>query len=65
MSSALFAVAIYAILRWKMVVDACVGGHFSDNLFLHSACSVMIGAFSVVLARNYKRLFGLFKYRAC
>src|SRR4030095_7540893 len=57
MSSALFAVAMYAILRWKMVVDACVGGHFSDNLFLAlGLLSVIIGAFSVVLARNYKRL---------
>jgi hydrogenase-4 component F len=57
MSSALFAVAIYAILRWKMVVDACVGGHFSDNLFLAlGVLSLVIGSFSVVLARNYKRL---------
>ena len=57
MSSALFAVAIYAILRWKMVVDACVGGHFSDNLFLAlGLLSLVIGSFSVVLARNYKRL---------
>jgi hydrogenase-4 component F len=57
MSSALFAVAIYAILRWKIVVDACVGGHFSDNLFLAlGLLSLAIGSFSVVLARNYKRL---------
>jgi hydrogenase-4 component F len=57
MSSALFAVAMYAILRWKMVVDACVGGHFSDNLFLAlGTLSLVIGSFSVVLARNYKRL---------
>jgi hydrogenase-4 component F len=57
MSSALFAVAIYAILRWKIVVDACVGGHFSDNLLLALGfLSLLIGSFSVVLARNYKRL---------
>ncbi len=57
MSSALFAVAIYAILRWKIVVDACVGGHFSDNLLLAlGMLSIIIGSFSVVLARNYKRL---------
>jgi hydrogenase-4 component F len=57
MSSALFAVAIYAILRWKMVVDACVGGHFSDNFFLAlGMLSLVIGSLSVVLARNYKRL---------
>jgi len=57
MSSALFAVAIYAILRWKIVVDACVGGRFSDNLLLAlGMLSLLIGSFSVVLARNYKRL---------
>jgi len=57
MSSALFAVAMYALLRWKMVVDACVGGHFSDNLFIAlGLLSLLIGSFSVVLARNYKRL---------
>src|SRR5260370_6505957 len=57
MSSALFAVAMYALLRWKMVVDACVSGHFSDNLFIAlGMLSLVIGSFSVVLARNYKRL---------
>jgi hydrogenase-4 component F len=57
MSSALFAVAMYAILRWKMVADACVGGHFTDNLLLAlGMLSIIIGSLSVVLARNYKRL---------
>ena len=57
MSSALFAVAIYAILRWKMVTDACVGGHFSDNLLLAlGMLSLLVGCLSVVLARSYKRL---------
>src|SRR4029450_11184951 len=32
MSSALFAVAMYAILRWKVVVDTTVGSGYSDNL---------------------------------
>lgn len=57
MSSALFAVAMYALLRWKMVVDACVGGHFSNNLLLAlGMLSIVIGSLSVVLARSYKRL---------
>jgi hydrogenase-4 component F len=57
MSSALFAVAIYAILRWKMVVDACVGGHFANNLLLAlGLLSILIGSLSVVLVRNYKRM---------
>jgi len=57
MSSALFAVAMYAILRWKIVVDACVKGHFADNLLLAlGMLSILIGSFSVVLVRNYKRM---------
>ena len=57
MSSALFAVAIYAILRWKMVVDACVGGHFTSNLLLAvGLLSILIGSLSLVLVRNYKRM---------
>ena len=57
MSSALFAVAIYAILRWKMVVDACVGGQFANNLLLAlGLLSILIGSLSVVLVRNYKRM---------
>src|SRR6266545_1775728 len=57
MSSALFAVAMYAILRWKVVVDATVGGGYTDNLlFVLGILSLLIGSFSVVLARNYKRM---------
>ena len=57
MASALFAVAMYAILRWKIVVDASVGGHFSDNLLLGlGLLSILIGSLSVVLVRNYKRM---------
>jgi len=57
MSAALFAVAMYAVLRWKIVVDACVGGHFSDNLLLAlGLLSIAIGSLSVVLVRNYKRM---------
>jgi hydrogenase-4 component F len=57
MSSALFAVAMYAILRWKVVVDATVGGGYTDNLlFALGMLSLLIGSFSLVLARNYKRM---------
>lgn len=57
MSGALLAVALYAILRWKVVVDACVGSLFSERLLL------LIGTGSVVLAAillagqtSYKRM---------
>jgi hydrogenase-4 component F len=57
MSSALFAVAVYAILRWKVVVDATVGSGYTDNLlFALGMLSLLIGSFSLVLARNYKRM---------
>lgn len=57
MSSALFAVAMYAIIRWKVVVDATVVDGYTDNLlFALGMLSLLIGCFSLVLARNYKRM---------
>jgi len=57
MSSSLFAVAIYAILRWKVVADAAIKDHYTDSLLLAlGLASLAIAAFSVVLSRNYKRM---------
>lgn len=57
MSSALLAVAIYAIARWKTVTDAALGTGYTDNFLLAlGLLSLLIVAFSVVLATNYKRL---------
>jgi len=57
MSSALFAVAIYAIARWKAVTDAVLGSSYSNNLLLTlGMLSLIIAAFSVVRAKNYKRM---------
>ena len=57
MSSALFAVAMYAILRWKVVADAAIKDHYADRLLLVlGLLSLLIAAFSIVLARNYKRM---------
>jgi hydrogenase-4 component F len=48
---------MYAIIRWKVVVDATVSGGYSDNLlFALGMLSLLIGCFSLVLARNYKRM---------
>ncbi|MBX7236726.1 MAG: hypothetical protein K1X65_20260 [Caldilineales bacterium] len=56
-SSALFGVAMYAIMRWKAVADATLAGHFTDNLLIVlGMLSLAIAAFSVVLATNYKRM---------
>jgi hydrogenase-4 component F len=57
MSSALFAVAMYAILRWKVVADAAIKDHYADRLLIAlGLLSLLIAAFSIVLARNYKRM---------
>ena len=57
MSSALFAVAMLAIVRWKAVADITLGSGFTDNLLIAlGVLSLLIAAFSVVLATNYKRM---------
>ena len=58
MSSSLFAVAMYALLRWKAVADATLGAGYTDNLFIAlGILSLTIAAFSIVLATDYKRMF--------
>lgn len=57
MSSSLFVVAMYAIIRWKIVVDTASSDGFSDALLLAlGIASLGVGAFSVVIQRNYKRM---------
>jgi hydrogenase-4 component F len=57
MSGVLLAVAIYAILRWKIVVDASVGPAFTDRILIAlSLLSLAIAAFSLIGQRNYKRM---------
>jgi hydrogenase-4 component F len=58
MSSALFAAAMYALLRWKVVADATLGAGFTNNLLMIlGMLSLVIAAFSVILATDYKRMF--------
>ncbi|HXJ81846.1 MAG TPA: proton-conducting transporter membrane subunit [Candidatus Methylomirabilis sp.] len=57
MSGVLLAVALYAILRWKAVVNAAVGSGFADALLLVLGIfSLAIAALSLVIQRHYKRL---------
>ena len=57
MSGVLLAVALYAILRWKIVVDASLGASYTNNLFLGlGMISLLVATFSMVLSKNYKRL---------
>jgi hydrogenase-4 component F len=57
MSGVLLAVAMYAIARWKAVVDAAVDPAFTNALLIgFGVLSMAIGAFSLVIQRHYKRM---------
>ena len=57
MSGVLLAVAIYAIARWKSVVDASLGPSFTNTLLVAAGLlSLVIGTFSLVIQRHYKRM---------
>jgi hydrogenase-4 component F len=57
MSGVLLAVAMYAIARWKAVVDAAVDPAFTNGLLIgFGLLSVAIGAFTLVRQRHYKRM---------
>ena len=57
MSGVLLAVALYALTRWKAVVDETLGTTFtSDLLITAGVLSVIVGALSLVVQRHYKRM---------
>lgn len=58
MSGVLLAVAMYAVVRWKAVVDvALASSSFTDTLLLAAGLlSVVIGVWSLVIQRHYKRM---------
>lgn len=57
MSGVLLAVATYAIVRWKVVVDATLGSNYTNNLLLAlGLLSLLIASFSLVQSHNYKRM---------
>ncbi len=57
MSGVLLAVAQYAIIRWKAVVDAAGGPAFTNQVLMAlGLLSIGIGALSLVRQQNYKRL---------
>jgi hydrogenase-4 component F len=48
---------MYAIGRWKAVIDAAVNPLFTNRLLIgFGVLSVVIGAFSLVIQRHYKRM---------
>ncbi len=57
MSGVLLAVALYAIMRWKAVVDAAIGPSFTNELLIAlGLLSLVIAAFSLVTQKSYKRM---------
>lgn len=57
MSGVLLAVALYAIARWKVVVDSALGPAFSNQLLVMLGLfSLLVASFSLVIQRNYKRM---------
>jgi len=57
MSGSLLVVALYAILRWKVVVDACVGTAFSDRMLIATGTvSVAVAAILMIRQVSYKRM---------
>ncbi len=57
MSGSLLAVALYAILRWKVVVDARLGTTYSNRvLILMGTLSVLVAAVLLIRQASYKRM---------
>ncbi len=57
MSGSLLAVAFYAILRFKVVADVCIGTSFTDRmLILTSVTTVAVAATLLARQANYKRM---------
>lgn len=56
-SGALLPVALALVLRFKLITDTAVGDGFSDTmLIIFGMVSLFVAAFSIVTARNYKRV---------
>ncbi|HEY5617985.1 MAG TPA: proton-conducting transporter membrane subunit [Vicinamibacterales bacterium] len=57
MSGVLLAVALYAIARWKAVVDLAIGSAFTDTMLLVvGTVTVFVGSASLLSQTQYKRL---------
>jgi hydrogenase-4 component F len=57
MSGVMLAVALYALARWKAVVDAALGYGFADTLLLMiGIATLVIGTVSLVRQRDYKHV---------
>jgi hydrogenase-4 component F len=57
MSGVLLAVALYAIARWKTIIDVAVGSAFSDTLLIVVGIATLaVGSLSLLSQTHFKRL---------
>jgi len=57
LSGALLNIAFFAILRYKVVIDASIGQQFSQNLLMFfGVLSTLVAAFIIFIQKSYKRL---------
>jgi hydrogenase-4 component F len=57
MSGVLLAVALYAIARWKAIVDVAIGSTFSDTLLIVVGIATLaVGSLSLLSQTHFKRL---------
>lgn len=57
MSGVLLAVALYAIVRWKAIIDLAIGSSFSDSLLIIvGLATVAVGSLSLLSQTHFKRL---------
>ena len=58
LSGLLLNVALYAVVRSKVLVDGALGSHFAGNLMMgFGLLSVVVAAFSLARRRDIKRMF--------
>ncbi|HEX7404395.1 MAG TPA: hydrogenase 4 subunit F [Candidatus Nanopelagicaceae bacterium] len=58
LSGLLLNVALYAVIRCKVLTDGALGNHFAGHLMIgFGLLSVLVGAFSLFRQRDIKRMF--------
>jgi len=57
MSGVLLAVALYAVARWKAIIDVAIGSAFTDTLLLVvGVATIVVGSASLLSQTQYKRV---------
>ena len=57
MSGVLLAVALYAVMRWKTIIDLAVGSAFTDSLLIVvGTATLAVGSLSLLSQTHFKRL---------